>query len=234
VLLAVIRLPIDTSIRFAGRLCREYGSAIGKAARRAPAIGTSWRCIASHVDRLLAVAPKVEDSSAVACFCRAKTKVRKHHFNLLKAVDWSASNARAFSNMQFFAVPAESALRTMPRQAYRTGIVLIAAVGHVRSAFTPLYPSADPSSSVWTATECRRQTAAAGNRGPQRPIAARRGSFSAPAPAAASYHVRYSLVAAAHASGVSDCCWRRSRHSASDCGVFGRYGAHNIVGQKTR
>ena len=156
--------------------------------------------IAAHA-MLIGVAPKVK-LYAARVFTGSGDSAQGTTFNILKGLDWAASENVRVVNMSF-AGPADPLMRITLRKAYAHGTVLVAAVGNAGPRARPLYPAAYPEVIGVTATDADNKTMAQANRGQQVTVAAPGVDVIEPAP-----NDRYQItsgtsVAAAHVSGVA-------------------------------
>jgi len=92
-------------------------------------------------------------------------------FNILKGLDWAASNGARIINMSF-AGPKDPVIARSLAAARAKGIVLIAAAGNAGPRSAPLYPAADPNVIAVTATDADDKLFANANRGRHIAVAA--------------------------------------------------------------
>ncbi len=92
-------------------------------------------------------------------------------FNILKGLDWAASNGARIINMSF-AGPKDPVIARSLAAARGKGIVLIAAAGNAGPRSAPLYPAADPNVIAVTATDADDKLFANANRGRHITVAA--------------------------------------------------------------
>ena len=156
--------------------------------------------IAAH-QKLVGVAPKVR-LLAVRAFAGSGESAQGTTYNILKGLDWAASQNARIINMSF-AGPADSMMHDMLAKAYARGIVLIAAVGNAGPNSPPLYPAAYTGVIGVTATDANDKLLAVANRGPQVAVAAPGVDIIAPAPNDAYQVTSGTSIATAHASGVA-------------------------------
>ncbi len=156
--------------------------------------------IAAH-DRLIGVAPKVKLLTA-RVFSGSGDSAQATTFNILKGLDWAASQNARVVNMSF-AGPNDPMIRSMVGKAYARGMVLIAAVGNAGPRARPLYPAAYPDVIGVTATDADDKLLPQANRGRQVAVSAPGVDIVAPAPADAYQITSGTSIAAAHASGVA-------------------------------
>ena len=230
VLIAVIDSKIDTGHPdLAGVIAGEY-DAVGTPTSP-HAHGTAMAgAIAAH-SKLIGVAPKVK-LLAVRAFSGAGESAQSTTFNILKALDWAASKNARIVNMSF-AGPADAMLQEMLIKANARGMVLIAAVGNAGPRSPPLYPAADSGVIGVTATDAEDKLMPQANRGPQVAVAAPGVEILATAPDGGYQVTSGTSIAAAHASGVVACCWRRSRTSRQPRYVASLIrSAHRIPGKR--
>jgi len=199
VLVAVIDSKIDTKHPdLAGDVAAE-DDLIG-AAGEAHAHGTGMAgAIAAH-SKLVGVAPKVK-LLAVRAFSGKDDTAQGTTFNILKGLDWAASQHARIVNMSF-AGPPDAALADMLEKAHAHGMVLIAAVGNAGPRSPPLYPAAYREVIGVTATDADDKLLPQANRGPQVAVAAPGVQILAPAPDDQYQLTSGTSVAAAHVSGV--------------------------------
>ena len=155
--------------------------------------------IAAH-SNLVGVAPKVK-LLAVRAFSGTADSAQGTTFNILKGLDWAASQNARIVNMSF-AGPADTMLRDMVAKAYARGIVLIAAVGNAGPRSPPLYPAAYPDVIGVTATDADDRLLPQANRGPQVAVAAPGVDVLADAPDDKFQITSGTSIATAHVSGV--------------------------------
>jgi len=199
VLVAVIDSKIDTKHPdLAGDVAAE-DDLIGTAGD-AHAHGTGMAgAIAAH-SKLVGVAPKVK-LLAVRAFSGKDDTAQGTTFNILKGLDWAASQHARIVNMSF-AGPADALLADMLQKAHAHGMVLIAAVGNAGPRSPPLYPAAYREVIGVTATDADDKLLPQANRGPQVAVAAPGVQILAPAPDDQYQLTSGTSVAAAHVSGV--------------------------------
>jgi len=169
--------------------------------------------IAAHA-KLIGVAPKVKLLAARA-FSGDKDSAQGTTFNILKALDWAASENARIVNMSF-AGPDDGMLRDMLAKAHTRGMVLIAAVGNAGPRSPPLYPAADPDVIGVTATDADDKLLPQANRGPQVAVAAPGVMVLEPAPGTGYQVTTGTSVAAAHVSGVAALLLARDPDLAPD------------------
>jgi len=197
---AVIDSQIDRAQpELAGSIAADF-DAIGGEAVPHPHGTAIAGAIAAHA-KLLGVAPKVK-LYAARVFTGGGDTAQGTTFNILKGLDWAASQNARVVNLSF-AGPSDPLMRIMLRRAYERGMVLVAAVGNAGPRARPLYPAAYPEVIGVTATDADNKPMAQANRGRQVAVAAPGVDVIEPAP-----HDRYQItsgtsVAAAHVSGVA-------------------------------
>jgi subtilisin family serine protease len=156
--------------------------------------------IAAH-QKLVGVAPKVR-LLAIRAFSGGGESAQGTTYNILKGLDWAASQNARIVNMSF-AGPADAMMRDMLAKAYTRGIVLIAAVGNAGPNSPPLYPAAFSGVIGVTATDANDKLLPQANRGAQVAVAAPGVDILAPAPNGAYQVTSGTSIATAHASGVA-------------------------------
>ena len=156
--------------------------------------------IAAH-RKLVGVAPKVR-LLAVLAFSGGGQSAQGTTYNIMKGVDWAASQNARIVNMSF-AGPADAMMRDMLAHAYARGMVLIAAVGNAGPNSPPLYPAAYDGVIGVTATDDADRLLPLANRGAQVAVAAPGVDIIAPAPDGNYQVTSGTSIAAAHASGVA-------------------------------
>jgi len=156
--------------------------------------------IASH-GRLIGVAPRVR-LLAVRAFGPASGSAEGTTFNILKGLDWSASQGARVVNMSF-AGPRDPMLDQALAAARRKGMVLVAAAGNAGPKSPPLYPAADPNVIAVTATDADDKLFAEANQGNYIAVAAPGVDVLVPAPDQGYQMTSGTSVAAAQVSGVA-------------------------------
>jgi subtilisin family serine protease len=147
------------------------------------------------------VAPKVR-LLAIRAFSGGGDSAQGTTYNILKGLDWAASQNARIVNMSF-AGPADAMMRDMLAKAYARGIVLIAAVGNAGPNSPPLYPAAFSGVIGVTATDANDKLLPQANRGAQVAVAAPGVDILAPAPNGAYQMTSGTSIATAHVSGVA-------------------------------
>jgi len=138
---------------------------------------------------------------AVHAFSSNAANSESTTFNILKGLDWAASQGVRIINMSF-AGPKDPSLERALKAAYDKGIVLIAAAGNAGPKSPPLYPGADPNVIAVTATDADDKLFAGANRGKYVSVAAPGVDVLVPAPAGAYQLTTGTSVAAAEVSGI--------------------------------
>ena len=156
--------------------------------------------IAAH-DKLLGVAPNVR-LLAVRAFSGSGDSAQGTTFNILKGIDWAASEHARIVNMSF-AGPPDALMRSMVAKAHARGMVLIAAVGNAGPRSPPLYPAAYPQVIGVTAIDADNKLLPQANRGPQVTVAAPGVDVLADAPDGKLQLTSGTSVATALTSGVA-------------------------------
>jgi Subtilase family len=105
--------------------------------------------IAAH-RTMLGSAPRV-GLLTVRAFSSTANSAQGTTFNILKGLDWAADQGARVVNMSF-AGPSDPRLHDALLQAYKKGMVLIAAAGNAGPNSPPLFPGADPNVIAVTAT----------------------------------------------------------------------------------
>jgi subtilisin family serine protease len=127
--------------------------------------------------------------------------VKTDTLRIVKAIDWAVSHGARVINMSF-AGPHDPALDGPIAEAYRKGVVLIAAAGNDGPKSAPLYPAADPHVIAVTATDADDEVFEHANRGTYVAVAAPGVDVVALAPDRSVTPVTGTSIAAAHVSGV--------------------------------
>jgi subtilisin family serine protease len=156
--------------------------------------------IAAH-KKLVGVAPRVE-LLAVRAFSGQGESAQGTTFNVMKGLDWAASQNARVVNMSF-AGPADRMFAEMLAKAHRRGMVLIAAVGNAGPRSPPLYPAAYRNVVGVTATDADDKLMPQAVRGRQVAVAAPGVDILAAAPNGSYQITSGTSVAAAHVSGVA-------------------------------
>jgi len=199
VLVAVIDSEVDaTHPDLAGAVVRSFEAAAE--AEKPHAHGTGMAgAIAAH-RTMLGTAPRVGLLAVRAFGTRADT-AEGTTFNILKGLDWAASQGARVVNMSF-AGPSDPRLRDALAKAKQKGMVLIAAAGNAGPSSPPLYPAADPNVIAVTATDPDDKLFSGANRGNHIAVAAPGVDILAPAPDGTYQFTTGTSVAAAEVSGV--------------------------------
>ncbi len=183
----------------AGVFAGQYDALGGKATPHPH--GTAMAgAIAAH-RKLIGVAPDVR-LLAVRAFAGEGESAEGTTFNVMKGLDWAATQNARVVNMSF-AGPADRLFAEMLAKAHTRGMVLIAAVGNAGPRSPPLYPAAYPEVIGVTATDANDNLLPQANRGRQVAVAAPGVDILAPAPNDAYQLTSGTSVAAAHVSGVA-------------------------------
>ncbi len=125
--------------------------------------------IAAH-GKLMGAAPGAR-VLAIRAFDPAGKSAEGTTFNILKGLDWAATNKARVINMSF-AGPADPAIHRSLEAARKKGIVLVAAAGNEGAKSAPLYPAADPNVIAVSATDANDRLLEQSNRGPHIAVAA--------------------------------------------------------------
>jgi subtilisin family serine protease len=108
---------------------------------------------------------------AIRAFDPTSSSTAGSTFNILKSLDWAATNGARVINMSF-AGPADPAIHRSLEAARKKGIVLVAAAGNAGPKSPPLYPAADPNVIAVTATDADDKLFEQSNRGSYIAVAA--------------------------------------------------------------
>jgi subtilisin family serine protease len=200
ILIAVIDSQVDASHPdLAGAIAGSF--AASEDAERAHPHGTGMAGAIAARRTMLGIAPGV-GLLTVRAFSAQGGSAEGTTFNILKGIDWAATQGARIINMSF-AGPPDPRLRDELNRAYRKGIVLIAAAGNAGPNSPPLYPAADPNVIAVTATSADDKLFAGANRGNYIAVAAPGVDIFAPAPDGAYQFTTGTSVAAAEVSGVA-------------------------------
>ena len=201
VLVAVIDSQIDTDHPdLAGAIAANYDALGGAATPHMHGTGLAG-AIAAH-QKLVGVAPKVKLLAVRAFSGTTAQSAQGTTFNILKGLDWAASQNARIINMSF-AGPADPMMGDMLAKAYTRGMILIAAVGNAGPKSPPLYPAAYRGVIGVTATDADDKLLPVANRGPQVAVAAPGVDIIAPAPDGKYQMTSGTSIATAHAAGVA-------------------------------
>lgn len=138
---------------------------------RPHAHGTSIAALIAAHGKLTGSAPDAQILAARAFDAADNGGARGNTFNILKGLDWAASQGARVVNMSF-AGPNDAALHRLIVAAHEKGIVLVAAAGNAGPRSPPLFPAADPNVIAVTATDAADKLFAHANRGDHIAIAA--------------------------------------------------------------
>ncbi|MBI5112738.1 MAG: S8 family serine peptidase [Rhodovulum sp.] len=150
--------------------------------------------------RLLGVAPGAR-LLAVRAFSEKAPSAEATTTQVLKGLDWVMARRPRIINMSF-AGPRDLMTERILDEAYRQGIVLIAAAGNAGAKSPPLFPAADPNVIAVSATDNDDRPFAQANRGKHIAVAAPGVDVLVPSPNGAYQLTTGTSVAAAHVSGV--------------------------------
>ena len=150
---------------------------------------------------MLGTAPRV-GLLTVRAFSTRANSAEGTTFNILKGLDWAATQGARVVNMSF-AGPSDPRLRDALAKAKQKGMVLIAAAGNAGPNSPPLYPAADPNVIAVTATDSNDALFTGANRGKHIAVAAPGVDILAPAPDGTYQFTTGTSVAAAEVSGVA-------------------------------
>ena len=197
-LVAVIDSKIDTDHPdLAGVIAGRYDALGGAATSHMH--GTAHRRRHRRAHKLVGVAPKVK-LLAVRAFSGARESAQGTTFNILKGLDWAASQNARIINMSF-AGPADAMMREMLAKAYARGMILIAAVGNAGPNVAAALSGRRIADVIGvTATDADDKLMPVANRGPQVAVAAPGVDIIAPAPDGKYQVTSGTSIAAAHAS----------------------------------
>jgi len=198
--IAVIDSEIDASHPdLQGVIAQRFSAVAGP--EKAHPHGTGMAgAIASH-QRLMGIAPSARIYAVLAFSTKAAT-AESTTYNILKGLDWAASQGVRIVNMSF-AGPKDPSLERAIKAAYDKGIVLIAAAGNAGPKSPPLYPGADPYVIAVTATDADDHVFTGANRGSYISVAAPGVDILVPAPDGAYQLTTGTSVAAAEVSGIA-------------------------------
>jgi hypothetical protein len=200
ILVAIIDSKIDTSHPdLAGAITASFDAAADNEAPHLHGTGMAG-AIAAHRN-MLGTAPGV-GLLTVRAFSAQAGSAEGTTFNILKGLDWAASQGARVVNMSF-AGPPDPRLRDALAKANTKGMVLIAAAGNAGPNSPPLFPAADPSVIAVTATNANDGLFEGANRGNYIAVAAPGVDILAPAPDGAYQFTTGTSVAAAEVSGVA-------------------------------
>ncbi len=150
--------------------------------------------------KLLGVAPGAK-IIAVKAFGENNASAEATSFQILQGLDYAMRRGVRIINMSF-AGPYDVMIERKLRDAYESGIVLVAAAGNAGPKSPPLYPAADPNVIAVTATDAVDKPFDMANRGNHIAIAAPGVDILVPAPRGDYQLTTGTSVAAAHVSGV--------------------------------
>ena len=200
ILVAIINSKIDASHPdLAGAITASFDAAADNEAPHSHGTGMAG-AIAAHRN-MLGTAPGV-GLLTVRAFSAQAGSAEGTTFNILKGLDWAASQGARVVNMSF-AGPPDPRLRDALAKANNKGMVLIAAAGNAGPNSPPLFPAADPSVIAVTATNANDGLFEGANRGNYIAVAAPGVDILAPAPDGAYQFTTGTSVAAAEVSGVA-------------------------------
>jgi hypothetical protein len=162
VLVAVIDSAVDANHpELAGSIAGTFD------ALSAPATphqhGTAIASLIAAHGRLMGSAPDAK-ILAVRAFDPKDTGAEGTTFNILKSLDWAATQGARVINMSF-AGPDDPAIHRSLEAARKKGIVLVAAAGNAGAKSPPLYPAADPNVIAVSATDADDNLFEQSNRG---------------------------------------------------------------------
>jgi subtilisin family serine protease len=155
--------------------------------------------IVSHA-KLEGVAPRAQ-LLAVRAFGATGAGAKGTSFHILSGLEWAVARGARVINMSF-AGPPDPTLQEAIANAYKKGVVFVAAAGNGGPNSPPLYPGADPNVIAATATDVDDQLFPLANRGNYIGLAAPGVDVVLPAPDGRYQLASGTSVAAAHVSGV--------------------------------
>lgn len=159
---AVIDSAIDADHpELAGAVAKSFDTL--KSPFKPHAHGTAIAALIAGHAKLAGAAPAAR-ILAVRAFDPAGDSAEATTFNILKGIDWAATNSARVINMSF-AGPADPAIHRSLEAAAKKGIVLIAAAGNAGPKSPPLFPAADPNVIAVTATDADDKLFDGANRG---------------------------------------------------------------------
>jgi hypothetical protein len=200
ILVAVIDSKVDASHPdLAGAVTASFDAAAAE--ERPHSHGTGMAGAIAARRNMLGTAPGV-GLLTVRAFSAQTGSAEGTTFNILKGLDWAATEGARVVNMSF-AGPPDPRLREALAKAYRKGMVLIAAAGNAGPNSPPLFPAADPNVIAVTATNASDGLFEGANRGNYIAVAAPGVDILAPAPDGAYQFTTGTSVAAAEVSGVA-------------------------------
>jgi subtilisin family serine protease len=200
ILVAIIDSKVDASHPdLAGAITASFDAAADNESPHLHGTGMAG-AIAAHRN-MLGTAPGV-GLLTVRAFSAQSGSAEGTTFNILKGLDWAASQGARVVNMSF-AGPPDPRLREALAKANQKGIVLIAAAGNAGPKSPPLFPAADPGVIAVTATNANDGLFEGANRGNYISVAAPGVDILAPAPDGAYQFTTGTSVAAAEVSGVA-------------------------------
>ena len=200
ILVAIIDSKVDASHPdLAGAITASFDAAADNEPPHLHGTGMAG-AIAAHRN-MLGTAPGME-LLTVRAFSSQAGSAEGTTFNILKGLDWAASQGARVVNMSF-AGPPDPRLRDALAKANQKGMVLIAAAGNAGPNSPPLFPAADPGVIAVTATDANDRLFEGANRGNYIAVAAPGVDILAPAPDGAYQFTTGTSVAAAEVSGVA-------------------------------
>ncbi|MGE0565146.1 MAG: S8 family serine peptidase [Pseudolabrys sp.] len=197
---AVIDSQIDESHpELAGTVVKRLDLTGAPAA--AHAHGTGMAGAVAAKGRLTGVAPRAR-LLAVRAFGGGAASTDATTFNVIKGIDWAASEGARVINMSF-AGPRDPLMAEILAAADARGVVLVAAVGNAGPRSPPLFPGAYRQVIGVTATDSHDKLLPVANRGAQVAVAAPGVDVLLPAPGGGLQVTSGTSAAAAHVSGVA-------------------------------
>jgi subtilisin family serine protease len=200
VLVAVIDSEVDAEHpELAGAVTANFESSTDT--ERPHIHGTGMAGAIAARRNLVGVAPEV-GLLTVRAFSTRANDVEGTTFNILKGLDWAATQKARIVNMSF-AGPSDPRMRDALQKAYARGMVLIAAAGNAGPRSPPLFPAAYPDVIAVTATNSQDALFTGANRGNYIAVAAPGVDVLAPAPDGGYQFTTGTSVAAAEVSGIA-------------------------------
>ena len=198
--IAVIDSEIDATHPDLEGVVSQRFDAVGAADKPHPHGTGMAGAIAAH-QRVLGIAPSAR-LLAVHAFSTGAATAESTTFNILKGINWAASQGVRVINMSF-AGPKDPSLERTLKAAYDKGIVLVAAAGNAGPKSPPLFPGAFyPYVIAVTATDVDDKLFTGANRGKYISVAAPGVDILVPAPENSYQLTTGTSVAAAEVSGI--------------------------------
>ena len=154
-----------------GVISKQFDT-IGKSGIRSSNHGTGIASIIAARGKMVGIAPKARLMSArVFARDRRSSPLIAETYNLMRGIDWAASQKSAIINMSF-AGPSDALFKQAIVAADQAGIVLVAAVGNQGSKKPVAFPAAYDQVLAVTATGIKNRLYRNANRGSQVSLAA--------------------------------------------------------------